>query len=504
MGRNVGTLLCILPKHENMVTAIAFSPNGDRIGSSSWDMRPNVTNLQGEEQVLFLDHTARVNSFDFSPDGETVLTASNDGTMRIMKSKDGSLIREVLVFGRRINDVSAGVLVAKFVANGSRIFAITWGGNASFWDVPTGTRIKEYSGVTVGCASCVDVSQDRQLLLITIPNAIQIISAQSGEIVRTLPRDANAGLDTRFNQDASIVTTATSSGGVRIYSIGASQLQPPEPKQLAGHQGLVRDAVASKGGEIVITGGNDGTSRLWKPVAGTGSIRIPYGSWGFSWILHANHEKLIALATALGEIQLLDVNGGKVGQLLGHKVALKSGLFSANDRYMLTLDAQNEMRLWQVPERRQIALLRGDGDIPTSFSFSPDESRVATASQSGLAYLWDTATGAKIRDLAGHSGVVSFVKYSPDGSYFVTGSYDGSAKLWDRAGLELATLRGHSAQVIAGDISQNGDLIATGSQDHSRARLGPLWKISPRANGDQWQRLRSQVRERQSPHDLFQ
>src|SRR6202043_2259971 len=121
----------------------------------------------------------------------------------------------------------------------------------------------------------------------------------------------------------------------------------------------------------------------------------------------------------------------------------------------------------EVPERRQIALLRGDGDSPTSFSFSPDESRVATASQSGLAYLWDTATGAKIRDLAGHSGVVSFVKYSPDGSYFVTGSYDGSAKLWDRTGLELATLRGHSAQVIAGDISQNGDLIATGSQDHS-------------------------------------
>jgi hypothetical protein len=91
--------------------------------------------------------------------------------------------------------------------------------------------------------------------------------------------------------------------------------------------------------------------------------RSAYGSWGFSWMLHANREKLVALATALGEIQLLDANGGKVGQLLGHKLALTSGLFSANDRYMLTLDAQNEMRLWQVPERRQIALLRGDDPI---------------------------------------------------------------------------------------------------------------------------------------------
>lgn len=463
-----GSLLRVLPKHENMVTDIVFSSDGQRIGSSSWDMRPRATNLQGEEQVLFLGHTARVNSIDISSDGKTILTASYDGSMRLMESKDGSVVREILVFGRRVSDVSGGILLARFVANGSRIFAITWGGTASLWEASTGSKIKEYPGVPVGCTSCVDVSQDRKFLLITLSGSIQILSAQTGELVRTLPRDPKmSGLTSRFNRDASVITSATSSGGARIYSIGPAQVQSAEPKKISGHEGLVRDAVAADDGEIVVTGGNDGTSRVWKPVAGTGAIRIPYPPWGFSWMLHAHSGKLIALATGMGEIQLFDLRGKRLGQLLGHKAAIKRGLFSSSDRYMISLDAQNEIRLWNMIDRQQVALLRGDEDIPTYFSFSPDESRVVTASQSGLAYLWETASGNKIRDLPGHSGVISFAKYSPDGSYFVTGSYDGTGKLWDSAGFESATLNGHSAPIIAGDISQSGEIIATGSQDHS-------------------------------------
>ena len=68
-----------------------------------------------------------------------------------------------------------------------------------------------------------------------------------------------------------------------------------------------------------------------------------------------------------------------------------------------------------------------------SAAFSPDGSRIVTASWDKTARLWDAATGAPIGQAMKHEGPVKSAAFSPDGTRIVTASDDKTARLWDAA-----------------------------------------------------------------------
>ena len=75
--------------------------------------------------------------------------------------------------------------------------------------------------------------------------------------------------------------------------------------------------------------------------------------------------------------------------------------------------------------------------------FSPDGSRVVTASDDNTARLWDAKTGAALATLSGHTGCGEQRGVQPGRHRVVTASDDKTARLWDaKTGAVLATL-GH-------------------------------------------------------------
>ena len=78
-----------------------------------------------------------------------------------------------------------------------------------------------------------------------------------------------------------------------------------------------------------------------------------------------------------------------------------------------------------------------------SAAYSPDGSRIVTASEDKTARVWDAASGKESLALRGHEDRVWSVAYSPDGSRIVTASWDKTARVWDAAsGQEIVALRG--------------------------------------------------------------
>jgi WD40 repeat protein len=65
-----------------------------------------------------------------------------------------------------------------------------------------------------------------------------------------------------------------------------------------------------------------------------------------------------------------------------------------------------------------------------SAAFSPDSTKVVTASWDGTAKIWNAATGGIECDLAKHIKSVRSAEFSPDGIMVVTGSGDNTAKIW--------------------------------------------------------------------------
>ncbi|RMH21058.1 MAG: hypothetical protein D6698_03215, partial [Gammaproteobacteria bacterium] len=107
-------------------------------------------------------------------------------------------------------------------------------------------------------------------------------------------------------------------------------------------------------------------------------------------------------------------------------------------QYMLSLSLAEEVGETPEVQFQLLSTLSGHIYPVRSVAWSPDGSKVATASDDYTAKIWDAATGTELATLSGHTDAVFSVAWSPDGSKVATASRDNTAKIWDAAtGTEL-------------------------------------------------------------------
>ena len=98
--------------------------------------------------------------------------------------------------------------------------------------------------------------------------------------------------------------------------------------------------------------------------------------------------------------------------------------------------------MWDAQTGETLATLNHDDEV-RAVSFSPDGTRVATASLDKTARVWDAQTGETLATL-NHDDPVSAVSFSPDGTRVATASWDKTARvhwLWSRDLAEQVCLR---------------------------------------------------------------
>jgi WD40 repeat protein len=96
-SRKVPSQCRCFPFHQiDTAFSVAFSPDGDRIISGSWDHSVRVWDGKTGEQLRELKgHTDTVNSVTFSPDGDRIISGSWDHSVRVWDAKTGEQLREL-------------------------------------------------------------------------------------------------------------------------------------------------------------------------------------------------------------------------------------------------------------------------------------------------------------------------------------------------------------------------------------------------------------------------
>jgi WD40 repeat protein len=198
-------------------------------------------------------------------------------------------------------------------------------------------------------------------------------------------------------------------------------------RRFTGHTGWVSSVCTSRNGRTVLSGGADGTLKLWSALSGR------------------------CLRT-----------------LQGHAEWVTSVGLSADGRLALSGSADRTLRLWQTTDGQCVRVLEGHRNWVLAAALSADGRLALSGGGDGPIKIWETATGACLRTLDGHEGPVLAVCYSGDGRHVLSGSRDRKLLLWEAAtGQCLRTFSGHTDKVLAAALSDDGRYALSGSGDRT-------------------------------------
>ena len=377
--------------HSAPVYSIGFSSDGKRMVSATndgvikiWKVTRTDTQVQLEQSGLLKGHRDEIPQVFFSPDDQQIVSCGSDGTARIWDLRRRASSHYWLKAAKASHYCYSpdGLLVAGAVK-----------GKIEFWDSATGEKVQTLFDKDVRSSSVVAFSPDNRLIAVGGKRSVWLWDLNTGRKVRELHDDfpkTRSRWDTKalaFSPDGKLLVTAfghTSSLVIdnrrspKVWDVASGRLVVA----LEGHSGECTAIQFSGDGSRLATGSNDATVRIWNTSTWQ-TIRklqnpdtISNGAWSglIRSIAFAKDGNQLAFNSfASGhELQSFFLWDAKSGDDLirmdGHANYVFDASFSPNGRTLATISQDKTLRLWNVATRQQ--LMKFDTNV-WSVLFSP-------------------------------------------------------------------------------------------------------------------------------------
>jgi WD40 repeat protein len=378
-----------------------------------------------------------------SPNGEYVVSVSDDGTARVWSTRARALVGELrghhdavtsAIFGRDETEVITGSRDGTVQVWRLQPPQVLWS-KRNRWALsaalsPDGTRVAvcgESPGTTANAHAC------------------DLVAVQASAPIRSLPLvdverfGATTVSRISWSHDSRFLIGHAFANGIdrdqHIVVWTAAQGQDVTPLWL---NDWASAAVAETTGELVTLDRHGALSvwpasaleaaeqpqppRLTRPAQAGRSLAAisPDGRWLATVNAQRNDVTLIDRQAKEGSDVVLGAHGGEI----------KSARFSNDGERLVTASNDRTARVWSVQQRKEPVDLAGGHRANLYFaSFSPDARLVATSSADNTVRVWDAQSGKELVALEWHREGVNEVHFSADGKSLLTASDDGSVKL---------------------------------------------------------------------------
>ena len=168
-------------------------------------------------------HGGYVSSAQFSPDGQRIVTASDDGTARVWEAATG---KEVAM----LRGQEYALTSALYSLDGQRI--VTTGcekllyvtstcvvGTARMWNATTGQQLAVLRGHEGRVSSAQFSQDDQRIVTASDDKTARVWNAVTGKELTVLRGHESALTSAQFSSDGKHIMTASADGTIRIYVV---------------------------------------------------------------------------------------------------------------------------------------------------------------------------------------------------------------------------------------------------------------------------------------------
>ena len=455
------------------IKQIAYSPNGMHVAAAGsagiWIYDVTIH----QEVALLTENTGPISSVAFSPDGDTIVSGYNDGSVLVWDVKTGKRKQNLIAEQDWVSSVAFSP-DGKIIASGGACVEGMCSG-ITLLDTQTGERLKSFGGLYTTLSVC--FSPDGKMLASSGDNwdsNIRLWDVQTGELLKTLKkrtafedfegRDVNSVV---FSPDGNMIASGSGHGTIRLWNPNTGEFI----KYLEGHTKPVNSVVFSPNGNTLISTGEDGVC-LWNVNTGEyiDAFQIPAVSAAFS-----PDGKTCAIANETGISlwnahtfqfleRLTETAGSEDNNFRGKDISsIESVAFNPDGKTIVSCGGNN-IHLWDSDTNQLLETLIGHTESVNSVILSPDGETIASASDDGTIRLWNVNTREPLKTLMAHADSANSVVFSSDGETIASSSNDRTIRLWNaNTGELLRTLTGHVENVNTIAFSPDGNTIASGS-----------------------------------------
>jgi eukaryotic-like serine/threonine-protein kinase len=428
-----GAELFTLTGHRRAIRAVCFSPDGLRVATGSEDQTAIIWDVAtGQNLVKLRGHEDHVISVAFSADGQRLATASPDKTARVWDTTTGALLYRI--------DHWTEVWTAVFTSDGRRLLTATADEEAVLWDL------------------------DRCAILLNFPAPTARVASRS-RFTPPVPFTAAFSPDERWiatgsHDQKALVWNMVAGGDPFLLQANAHWVSPRQT-QIPFAVGFSADS------ERLVTGSLDQSAMLWSVKEKASIFNLKGHGAEVTSVAFSPDGRRVVTGSYDNTVKIWDATQSREALVLhGHDEIISSAAFSSNGQQIATASWDKSVKIWDAATGRFLRQLDDQSEL-WGIAFSPDGERLVTACRNGRATVWDLHSDQKPFRLEGHTDQVVAVAFSPDGKWILTGAEDGTARLWDAfTGKPLHILQPHSEKYVRTAVfSPDGKQVATGSED---------------------------------------
>ncbi|HAX86908.1 MAG TPA: type IV secretion protein Rhs [Cyanobacteria bacterium UBA11370] len=453
-----------LTKHTGTVFDVSFSADGNTMATASGDGTIKLWSLNGQELNTIpkvpnvKEGNYGVNGVSFSPDGTTIASANGDNTVKLW-SKEGELLHN-------LNGHKAPVKSVVWSPDGNTLASTSEDNTVKLWS-KQGKPLQTLTGYQKEVTS-VSFSPDGKIIATAGRDGIIKLWNRNGQQFKPFKsfECCKEGVNSlSFSPDGTTIASANGDNTVKLWN---KQGKPPET--LTGHKASVSSVVWSSDGTTIASASLDNTVILWskqgKPLQTLHGHEASIRSVRFS-----PDGETIATSSGDNTVILWSKSGKILKTLKAHNNAVWSVAWSPDGNILASASADNTIKLW-TKQGRLIPTQMKHEDAISSVSFSPDGNTIASASKDKTVKLWNKE-GKFLQSLntQKEKDAVWSVAWSPDGNTIAYANGDNTIKLWSKQSNTLQTLSGHKATVWGVAWSPDGTTIASASGD----KMVKLW-----------------------------